>query len=211
MQYVRAIDIETPPALLGRRGPLKWLLRRFLDAVKFVEAEGVVEFEPLRIAVDQGAFARTEVGAQRWSGRSGRSLETLPRDTADQLPLLWLWVALDQVSSATDDGEEEVRGVACRRLVADLDFDSDRGTAADIFTGWRLATDTSFDTGAPRLQVWLDQQCLRRIRIAIPMGAQGTTADHTVELWDFGVDTSRLDWNRLSTFRTEHDREPNRV
>lgn len=131
---------------------------------------------------DFGDYAELIDGQTRWSGRSGRSLDTLDPSPAEAFQPLWQLAA---VRGAVDyepagEGTDLV-------LVADLDRASEA-------TGAQLARPQAFGS-----------QDVNRVRVALTLDRAGRIARSTVsggvttavlELSDFGVPLPE-DWSRL--------------
>jgi hypothetical protein len=150
-------------------------------------ADGVIEFHARRYMIDYGHYAVLHAGGQEWGGRSGRSLASLlARKDAHPVPF-WLLDLLDGVSAASEADHQEVRGAPCRRFTANVD-----GGHASVV----LPSSWLDDPGGLQLEVWVDQNDVRRISLH---------ADHrtqTPELWDIGQRVDDLDWTHLPTFRS---------
>jgi len=156
--------------------------------------EGVIDLQRRRYMLDYGSLARLYADGKQWLGRSGRPLSTLARDDQELPTPLWLLDVLAGLTSATDEGTEDVRGTACRRFIAAVDV----GRASKVTPG---------GVGVPPLarfeellalpvEVCVDGKHVRRVRRRFERRTE------TLELWDFGVSLDDLDWTRLPTFRS---------
>jgi hypothetical protein len=184
----------TPPLLPGCRGLLARVLRKFAARAAHMGEEGVVEFDAARAMTDLGGYAQTQIGEKCWAGRSGRPLSD--RNAADKpMSAFWLWDLAAAALGAADDGVEAVRGTECRRLRLIVDARVGRsGPAGALY--WQ-------DSPAPRVFVCLDDTHVRRIRLVAGVEDSAAEMHRSVEFWDFGVDTSSLDWDRFATFGTD--------
>lgn len=151
------------------------------------DAEGLIDFTRRRYMIDFGAYAVLESDGKEWSGRSGRRLSTLPaRRPHEAIPFVLADLAAG-VTVATNGGDEDIRGVRCRRLEAEIP--SDRVSAA-------IVASAVLDRVEMPVSIWIGDGLVRRIQ------ARAQDRDYAVELWDFGVSVAQWDWTRLPTFRT---------
>jgi hypothetical protein len=67
-------------------------------ADQVLRAEGFLDFESRRCAIDFGAYAELVDGSSQWSGRSGRAIATLPEEAAQSGNPLWLFDLLRGVA-----------------------------------------------------------------------------------------------------------------
>lgn len=156
------------PGLLGflRHVPFKGfeLFTKYLLklAAQGGPAEGFLDFQARRCAVDYGAFAELIHGSSEWSGRSGRAIATLPEKPVRALSPLWLFDLLRGVTDAAEVDSERVRGRRCRRLRATSDLARVAGATADKTP---LPPGAWFEElGALPLDLWLDEEgYVRRI------------------------------------------------
>jgi hypothetical protein len=88
-------------------------------------------------------------------------------------------VLLPGTTDAQHVGDETVRGTPCQMIAV--------------------------RAGPAGLTVWVDDQHVRRIRFEehASSGQASVTRIVTLELWDFGVPVSSLDWSRLPSFRAD--------
>ena len=161
-----------------------WMVK---NSAKARTAAGVIDLQRRRYMIDFGAYAVLQTDGQEWSGRSGRSLSTLPAGDSTESAPFWLLELLVVLRSATDADRQVVRGVRCRHYRASVEA----GHAWTVLPDRWL--DDRFDLP---IEVWIDDRYIRRVRIC----AEQRT--HTLELWDFGVAVDDLDWTRLPTFRS---------
>jgi hypothetical protein len=160
---------------------------RFIPGVEFGHLEGEGFFEPRadRYMLDFGAYAQIFADGKLFSGRSGRSLDTLrPHDASrDPEELLLLVRKLATGPDAHFEGADQVRGTSCRTY------------------------SVSFGA-ASSLTAWVDGDYVRRIRLGESATSEpgrgqvklSVTKERTTELWDFGVLLEDLDWTRLPDF-----------
>lgn len=175
-----------------RGGLLPWLGRRL--AAKLGQAQegcGVVDVGAGRAAIDYGEFAVVVQDGQEWSGRSGRTLASLPSRRPRRLQPLWLFDLMTGVTEARHVGVEEVGGRACRRLAAHAD-----AVAAATHTDFALPSRSRLaDMRAVPFEVWIDADgVIRRACCPDDFGL-------TVELEELGV--AAEEWTALPTFRSE--------
>jgi hypothetical protein len=144
--------------------------------------------------VDYDSYAVLQVGAEQWSGRSGRPLNTLSAAPSPIPSPLWLVDLVAGVTSAEDHGTEEVDGQAWRHLLAttSLAEASARRPEGMASPAW----DRYEELLALPVEVWLQDGHLRRLRF---VAEQRTDA---VTFTDFGVPVDGLDWNRLPATRS---------
>jgi hypothetical protein len=202
---------EMPPMPRRRRGGLlrplmkagqavgKRLLKQAFKDFSFrhQSAEGVLDLAERRYMLDYGSYARLYAGGKEWDGRSGRRLATLPPEEQKVPTPLWLLDVLDGVSSATDEGLEEVRGASCRHVSATTDLG--RASAATP-GGVAIPVRGRFeDLLALGVDVWFDDAHIRRVRF------ESENQTEMLELWDFGVPVDEFDWTRLPTFRSPEE------
>jgi hypothetical protein len=158
------------------------------------QAEGFLDLESRRCAIDYGAYAELVHGSNHWSGRSGRALATLPQKPVLALSPLWLFDLLRGVTEAAGLGSESVRGRACQRLRASVDL----ARVSD-----QVPSDIPLPPGAffeelrqLPLELWLDDEGLvRRIRFQHRLFGEAFEK-RTLELLDLGTDEA-VDWSRL--------------
>lgn len=183
----------------------KWALRRFL-AGRAMQAEGLVDFGHRRCAIDYFAYAELIDGPRQWSGRSGRSIRTLPEEKARALSPLWLFDLLRGATEASEVARERVRGRSCRRLRARADL---ARVSAVVPGDMALPPGASFEElQTLPIEVWLDEDdYIRRIRFEYDFGFGAFGGGvHTVDFFDFGT-KERMDWSRLPVFKTPGSRQ----
>lgn len=196
---------ETPPE--QRRGGAQGLARRLLGAFlrdgTHVAGEGFAEPAARRYMIDAGFGGFVCRAGAVDQGRHGWRVPA-PRRESDQATVMhWLWPlwALAGTAAARAVGTEAVRGVACQRLIAEVDLDRalEAGGA-----GWPASFRPGADPLATAaLAVWIDEHHVRRVRFSQSESGQvspepagrGSTVE--VELWDFGTSVAQLDWSRF--------------
>jgi hypothetical protein len=197
--FGRVWELPTPTSR-RRRGFLSRALDR--SATKILtstflreqEAEGVIDFAGRRFMLDYGEYAALYDDGQKWEGRSGSPLAALRPRPEPSAELLWFVEVLAHAADVVLEGTEEVRGTLCRRLRATLDLrDAERSTSGDGSLPAPLAGAPDLD--AVPVDVWLDDEHVRRVRLAVPQRTD------TFELWDIGAIDP--DWSCLPTFRSE--------
>lgn len=175
------------------------LASRGRDPLRHQSAEGVVDMTGHRSMIDHGSYATVEVGVDRWSGRSGRLLDTLTTERTTKASPLWILNLLGGVSGADDKGEDTVDGEPFRyvHVIASL-----AEASAAVPGGMPCpARDRFEDLLNLPIEVWLDSMHVRRIRFTDPENAYSSSVV-TLTLSDFGTSLDRLDWSRLPTFRS---------
>ena len=185
-------------ANLGRAAG-KRLLKKALRGIdlRHQSAEGFLDLAQRRYMLDHGHYARLYAGGKEWDGRSGRALATLPADEHQVPTPLWLLDILSGVTSAAEDGTDDVRGVRCRHLTATIDLSRASAATRD---GVAVPARGRFeDLLAVEAEVWIDDKHVRRIAFCSEQRTE------TLELWDFGIDVEDLDWTRLPTFRSPEE------
>lgn len=165
--------------------------------------DGVIDFAGRRSMIDQGSFAMLQVGNQEWNGRSGRVLGTLPAQPARPGTALWLLDLLAGATDAEDLGPDETDGQHWRHLavtasLADASARAPEGLPSPEQERYERLL-------ALPLDVWLDDQHVRRIRFSdgSPLARQIRTATFSA----FGTPVDELDWSRLPTFRSPEEAE----
>lgn len=151
--------------------------------------EGVLDLADRRFMVEYDTHAVLQVGAEEWSGRSGRPLDTLSASPSRIPSPLWLVDLMAGIKSAEDRGTEEVDGQAWRHLLATASLAEasarrPRGMASP-------ARERYEELLALPVEVWLQDGHLRRLRFV------GEPRTDTVTFTDFGVPVDGLDWTRL--------------
>jgi hypothetical protein len=102
----------------------------------------------------------------------------------------WLVDLLRGIADADHEGDDLVRGTRCRRLATRVDLSVASAASKD---GLRPPTVQRFEELlALPLTVWLDETYVRRVRFSEFSGG----AIQTLDVWDFGVDTSGIDWSQ---------------
>ncbi|MBN9738483.1 hypothetical protein Ae168Ps1_1496 [Pseudonocardia sp. Ae168_Ps1] len=138
-----------------RRGILPALARAVVRRLpRELDAEGVLDVAGRRAMFDQGHMAAVQLGDRVWSGRPGRTLDSLPSGTAPELVTpLRLFDRLATVTAVEDRGPDD---------------------------GLRHVTATTDGSPEP-VEVWLDTH-VRRIRAGrdattMTLDAFGTDVD----------------------------------
>ena len=199
---------ETTKQILAPAGRLikagaKAAWRRATDDKDFhnLEAEGFIEPRSRRWMADYGDYAELFQDDRLWGGRSGRALSTLePWPDGSRTNFLWMLEALRGVVEARADGEEAVRGHGCTKTLATVDLS-------------RASERTPGSVEVPRVSrfsellalpfsLWVADGLLRRVQFVGGTCTPDGCETMTLDLWDYGVSTERLDWSRLPTFRT---------
>jgi hypothetical protein len=184
------------PKLLG--ATVGRLAKRWLKG--HMTAIGVIEPARRRYRVDHGHYAEVGIEGRRWSGRSGRTLDSLPaRRVPPGIPdvrpdVLWMLDVCRGIVEAVEEGSGYVRGWPCRRVAARVDLE--RASEATP-GGLKVPAVERFDElRSLPFEIWIDGEHVRGVRSAVPVTA---SVRYTLELWDFGIDTSDADWTRLPT------------
>jgi hypothetical protein len=184
--------------LLKFAGRTLW--RRWTRGMNFSRVAGEGIFEPSngRYMLDYGEHAEVHQDGESRAGRSGDPADTAHAfSSTNHRQVWWLLDALRGVTEATDEGEEAVRGATCRRMAARVDLSI---ASAATSAGIRPPDVERFEELlALPFTVWVDGTYVRRVRFE--EGPAGTMS-LTLELWDFGVDTTHVDWGRLPGFLT---------
>jgi antitoxin (DNA-binding transcriptional repressor) of toxin-antitoxin stability system len=165
--------------------PLR-LFRRGLGAAmqrmpKATSADGVIDFERWRCALDYGSYAVVIDGEQEWSGRSGRALDTLEPRAATARSPLWLLRALEGVREIADDG----------MVLVDLVAVQERGAAVPL-------PDVATVEEARALPFVVEPDDAGRLARIAFTGGRTTIA---LELLELGVELP-ADWSRLPAWAT---------
>ena len=177
-----------------RSRPIAWLVRRVVTKLQEPRrAEGVVDLGSRRTSIDFGSYAVVVQGEREWSGRSGRSLASLPSRRPRRLQPLWLFDLMTGATDAHEVGVDDVGGRECRHLsgLADAVVAATK-TDFDLPRKGRLA-----ELRAVPFEIWIDAEGLIR-RIRCP-GEQSME----LELHEYGV--PEPDWANLPTYRTPQD------
>jgi len=156
--------------------------------------EGVLDLAGRRFMVDYNSYAVLQVGAEEWSGRSGRPLDTLSASPSHIPSPLWLVDLLTGIESAEDHGTEEVDGQAWRHLLATVSLAEASARRPQGMAS--PARERYEELLALPVEVWLQDGHLRRVRF---VAEQRTD---TVTFTDFGVPVDGLDWGRLPASRS---------
>jgi hypothetical protein len=185
----RFISRERPRPRRPR--PVAWLARRVVAKLQEPrKAEGVVDLGSRRASIDFGSFAVVVQEEREWSGRSGRSLASLPSRRPRRLQPLWLFDLMTGATDAHEVGVDDVGGRECRHLSASADaVVAATKTDFELPRKGRLA-----ELRAVPFEVWIDAEGLiRRIRCS---GEQSME----LELHEYGVPAP--DWASLPTYRS---------
>lgn len=167
-------------------------------------AEGFLEPAAGRYMIDFGSYAEICADGVTFSGRSGRSLQTVRPASRQEGIVLWLLRLLPGITGARFEDTETLRGTSCRKYTVWVDMT--RVAAAG------LPPPPGIDSRQPSvlgLTVWIDGRHVRRVRFEDrapknlePEQRASVAKILTLELWDFAVRKEELDWSRLSRFRT---------
>lgn len=153
--------------------------------------EGVIDFAGRRCMLDYGSYATLQIGDQVWSGRSGRSIDTLTADPTRVASPLWLIDLLAGLATAKDEGVDEERD-GWRRLAVTADLSRASGARpGGMPTPAEDRFEKLLDLSA---QVWLDDSHLRQVSF------HTQEATSVMTLSGFGTDVDQLDWSKLPTF-----------
>jgi hypothetical protein len=184
--------LSRPKDARRRGGLLPWLGRRLMAKLGGTrQAYGVVDVGAGRAAIDFGDYAIVVQDGHEWSGRSGRSLASLPSRRPRRLQPLWLFDLMTGVTEARPVGIEQVGGRTCRRFAAHAD-----AVVAATHTDFALSSKSRLtDMRAVSFEVWIDADGI--IRRACSPDDFGMT----IELEEFGAAAS--EWTALPTFRSE--------
>jgi hypothetical protein len=176
----------------GRHGGLlPWLGRRLAAKLGGArQAYGVVDVGTGRAAIDFGDYAIVVQDGREWSGRSGRTLASLPSRRPRRLQPLWLFDLMTGVTEAQAADVEEVGGRACRHLAARAD-----AVEAATHTDFTLPSKARLaDLRSVPFEVWIDDDGLiRRARSPEDFGM-------TVELTELGATAE--EWTALPVLRS---------
>lgn len=166
---------EMPPLPRRRRGGLarpmlslgraagKRLLKAATRHFEHQRAEGVLDLAGGRYMLDYGSYACLYADGKEWGGRSGRPLATLSPGEGPPSPL-WLLDILSGVTTATDEGTEDVRGTPCRHIGATTDMSrASRATPGGLDVPARGRFE---DLLALPVEVWVDDTHARRVRFS---------------------------------------------
>ncbi|MGI3784406.1 MAG: hypothetical protein ACRYG2_26905 [Janthinobacterium lividum] len=169
----------------------KGILRLVADGAdpRHLVGQGVLDLAGRRSMIDYGSYAVLQVGAQEWSGRSGRALQTLPPATPRIGAPLWLIDLAAGVTTAVDWGIDDVEGRRWRHLKATASLPEASSRHPDGMPS--PARGRYEDLLELPLEVWLDDEHLRRICFVDDHRTQSVT------LFELGVDTGGMDWSRL--------------
>jgi hypothetical protein len=220
-RVISRLDLELPGTTeadrrhaRGLRGLARRGLGSFFNLFLHQTREGFAEPAAQRYMVGQRAHAELFAAGRLYRGRPGRLLTTLtpdrPGDGEDvDHNLFWPLWALSGATAASFDGTEMVQDSLCRRYVvqADLDRAAAGGQAGSGDWPVRFVKEPR-PPHPPALTVWTDGQYVRRVRFAnqavndISPDLNGYGSLIHVELWDFGVPVTQLDWSRLPDFTT---------
>ena len=190
----------------GLRGLWRRGVGTFFNQLMHRTLEGFAEPAAGRYLVGQGGFAELFADGRLYRGRAGRLLSALtpdqPGDADVDRNLFWPLWALSGATGARFDGPE----MPGRRYVVQTDLDR-ASVARQVAGDWpvRFVKDPP-PPHPPAFTVWTDGQYIRRVRFAKQSGnditpdLDGYGALAQLELWDFGVPVTHLDWSRLPDF-----------
>lgn len=174
-----------------------WKLSTHDFSLAHLAAEGFIEPAATRYMVDFGSYAELSAGGQLFGGRSGRALNTLEAwgDRSHRPDPWWMLAVLRGAAKADLEAREAVSGTQCERYSVRADLA--RASAASPRGLYAPAAERFEDLRELPLTVWHDGDRIHRVRYA-----DGACSTVTLELWDFGVATDGLDWDRLPTFKS---------
>ena len=190
----------------GLRGLWRRGVGTFFNQLMHRTLEGFAEPAAGRYLVAQGGFAELFADGRLYRGRAGRLLSALtpdqPGDADVDRNLFWPLWALSGATGARFDGPE----MPGRRYVVQTDLDR-ASVARQVAGDWpvRFVKDPP-PPHPPTFTVWTDGHYVRRVRFAKQSGnditpdLDGYGALAQLELWDFGVPVTHLDWSRLPDF-----------
>jgi hypothetical protein len=183
------------------------LTRRWMRKMASQSAVGVLDFGAHRCMY--GYPGKPEVtlvvGDEQWAGAPGAAVDALVASPASATQPLWLIDLARGIKEARGQGEEILKGHACRRFAGHADLNQ----AADAVSypmalpmGIRQLDEL---TRIP-VEVWIDREGLiRRIRHTDRQPHQTRPNTSTIELREFGV-ALPSDWSRLDSLQTEQPR-----
>ncbi|MHA6802621.1 hypothetical protein [Salinifilum ghardaiensis] len=160
-------------AVPRRRGILPALTRAIIRRLpKGLDAEGFLDLAGRRAMFDEGRLALLQLEDRVWTGRPGRTLDSLDAEAPPQFVTpLWLFDTLTDVTALEDHGVDD-----------------------DPTRPWRhITARTTAQGNDETVEVWLDDTHIRRLRLG-----RDTT---TMTLDEFGVDADELDWTRLPSYQ----------
>ena len=190
----RFLPRERPRPRQRRPRPIAWLVRRVVAKLQELRrAAGVVDLGSRRVSLDFGSYAVVVQEEREWSGRSGRTLDSLSSRRPRRLQPLWLFDLMTGATGAHQVGVDEVGGRECRHLSASAD-----AVVAATKTDFQLPRKGRLaELRAVPFEVWIDDEGLIR-RIRCP-GEQSME----LELHEYGV--PEPDWANLPTHRSPQD------
>jgi len=151
--------------------------------------QGVLDLPGRRSMLDYGSYAVLQAGTHEWSGRSGRALDTLPTSPPRIASPLWLVDLVAGVTTAVDQGTDEVDGQGWRHLRASASLAKASSRRPEGMASPARARYEELEE-LP-LKVWLFNGHLSRVRFVDDRRTESVT------LTEFGIDTAGLDWSRL--------------
>jgi hypothetical protein len=174
-----------------RSWPIEWLARRIVTKLREpMKAEGVVDLGSRRVGIDFGSYALVVQEGREWSGRSGRTLASLPSRRPRRLQPLWLFDLMTGATEAHEVGVDDVGGRECRHLSASAD-----AVVAATKTDFQLPQKGRLaELRSVPFEVWIDAEGLIR-RIRCP-GEQSMELD----LHEYGVTAPK--WASLPVYRS---------
>jgi hypothetical protein len=141
-----------------------------------------------------------------FTGKPGRSLDSVPfSQRTKSNDALWSLRLLPGTTQAEPEGSETLRGTLCRKFTARVDVARAVATSPVKLHVPMAVSEGRMLQESLTLTVWIDEQHIRQVcfRDENPRDAESPKpelsafTDHTLELWDFGVLVSNLDWSRL--------------
>ncbi|HEY2575227.1 MAG TPA: hypothetical protein VGI74_02855 [Streptosporangiaceae bacterium] len=203
--FPRLADMGLPVRLIGTAVKTYWKWAG--PDVDFAHSvcEGFAEPATGRYMLD-GAMAELRIAGTTFHGRPGRSLDKVPFSSRSESgDALWYLRLLPGITQAGPEGAETLRGTLCRKFTARVDVA--RAVAASPV---KLHVPLGVTEGrmlqpSLRLTVWVDDQHIRQVWFRDGSAEDSGSVppelrvfiDNTLELWDFGVLVSDLDWSRL--------------
>lgn len=180
------------PALSLGSAATRSLLEHVSQRFAHLRAQGVLDLQRRRYMLDHGGYARLGADGNEWAGLPGGAISTLAAEEPNSPTPLWLIDVLAGLTAATTAGNDIVRGTPCTHLHATVDL-----SRASRLTPGAVAVpsvDRFEDVLALPIEVWIDDQHIRRVRFSQDMRID------TLELWDVGSPIDGLDWTRLQAF-----------
>jgi hypothetical protein len=168
------------------------LLKHVSQKFAHLRAEGVLDLQRRRYMLDYGGYVRLGTDGKEWAGLPGAAISSHSAEEPSSPTPLWLIDVLAGVTAATTVGNDIVRGTPCTHLRVTVDL----GRASKLTPGAVAvpSVDRFEDVLALPIEVWVDDQHIRRVRFSQEMRID------TLELWDVGSPLEGLDWTRPQPF-----------